>query len=174
MIVSFFPADLITDFLLHEYYHLLGFLFELMEKTEEDGGGDVIGDIGDNGIITRDVPWYISTRKIWHIFQDIPLYDRENRLFWDNQIAYMDSVVQDIDHLLVELDQGQGSWFPGEYFLGQCSISGTDLEDILSGYLDAIGDSFQDVIIDQKILSERLLCSDAVMSENFLMIHFYD
>lgn len=50
MMVSFFPADLISHFLLHEYHHLFRLVPELVEEPEKDGGGDIVGDISHHGI----------------------------------------------------------------------------------------------------------------------------
>jgi len=82
MVVSLFPTYFITYFLLHEYHHLFRLVFELVEESEEDGGGNVVGDISYDRI---------RRNLSWSIFQDISFDDIEARFWRDNQISFVDS-----------------------------------------------------------------------------------
>ena len=67
MVISFLSAYLVGNFLLHENNHFIGFVFELVEESEKNRGGYVVGDIGDNGVVA----------SYWYVLQHITLDDIE-------------------------------------------------------------------------------------------------
>lgn len=74
-------------------------------------------------------------------------------------------------HLLVELYERERFWFACKNLLGQGSVSGSDFEDILPSDIDAVSDSIEYFVIDQKVLSEGFLRPDAIVSQNFSVVH---
>lgn len=158
--------DLLSDFLLHHDRHLFRWIRDIVEEVEEDRTRYIVGDIRDDAICL------VSRSE----GEDILMMDGyrgrldEDLLFSDDLrgdlFAHI-ALIEDLDHIGIELDEIKGRWMMREDIVSQSAISWSDLDNMLSGDSDRVGDIGEGFLIDEEVLSEGFFGFDSFI-HNFI------
>ena len=72
------------------------------------------------------------------------------------------ALIEDLDHIRIELDEIEGAWMMREDIVGERSISRSDLDDMFSGDSDRVSNISECFLVDEEVLSERFFGFDSL------------